>query len=120
MELMLNKLYALQDDGEHDHIRIIEGPYKDIEYAYGRVQFLPDSESGTMVLDFEYAVINNPTTIDLEASNGFNDTISNILVELLDIKYGKGGVAPEAYEDSDDGDMIESDVVEGEVIEVYE
>jgi hypothetical protein len=72
-----------KDDKESVHIRLLEGPYKDTVYKYGKVKFEPKGED--MYLLFAYdvleSVISKPKK--LEKDDDFKKYIGDLLVEIM-------------------------------------
>lgn len=72
-----------KDDATTVHIRLLNGPYKDTVYKYGRVKLKEENEN--MHLLFAYDVIES--TVDkpskLEKDEDFKNYIGNFLVEIM-------------------------------------
>jgi hypothetical protein len=72
-----------KDDAKTVHIRLLNGPYKDTVYKYGRVKLKEENEN--MHLLFAYDVIES--TVDkprkLEKDEDFKNYIGNFLVEIM-------------------------------------
>ena len=72
-----------KDDVTTVHIRLLNGPYKDTVYKYGRVKLKEENEN--MHLLFAYDVIES--TVDkprkLEKDEDFKNYIGNFLVEIM-------------------------------------
>ena len=90
----INTHYPLFDDGLYTEvvhqngeraIKILQGKYKDIIYQYGKINFVPRSESDIPTIDFERAVRSCPDElIDIISEDEeFNQIMGNILIELL-------------------------------------
>jgi hypothetical protein len=72
-----------KDDAKTVHIRLLNGPYKDTVYKYGRVKLKEENEN--MHLLFSYDVIES--TVDnprkLEKDEDFKNYIGDFLVEIM-------------------------------------
>lgn len=72
-----------KDDATTVHIRLLNGPYKDTVYKYGRVKLKEENEN--MHLLFAYDVIES--TVDkprkLEKDEDFKNYIGDFLVEIM-------------------------------------
>lgn len=72
-----------KDDNQGVHIKLLDGPYKDTVYKYGRVKFEEKDEQ--MYLLFAYDVIES--IVDkpkkLEKDMQFKNHIGDLLVELM-------------------------------------
>ena len=105
---MINKVYTLVSSETHESVKILPGSYfADIQYAYGKIQFLPVDD--TINLDFEFMLEENPHNVDLEKyQTEFHNLMGDILVELLDIKYNKKGRIEgldDLYDDLEDDEL---------------
>ena len=70
-------------------LRIIDGPYRDVIYTYGKVQVVEDKENDTARLKFDFKLDEVPEHIDkenLEIDGTFKNFMGDILVELLEEK----------------------------------
>ena len=71
-----------KDDEETVHIRLIEGPYKDTIYKYGRVGF--EEKNGEVYLQFKFDVIESTIKKKiLEKDLDFRNYIGDLLVEIM-------------------------------------
>jgi len=72
-----------KDDATTVHIRLLNGPYKDTVYKYGRVKLKEENENVHLL--FAYDVIES--TVDkprkLEKDEDFKNYIGNFLVEIM-------------------------------------
>ena len=72
-----------KDDAQSVHIRLLDGPYKDTVFKYGKVKFEEKNEQ--VYLLFAYDVIES--TVDkpkkLEKNDEFKNYIGDLLVELM-------------------------------------
>ena len=70
-------------------LKIIDGPYRDVIYTYGKVQAVEDKETNTAKLKFDFKLDEVPEHIDkknLEIDGTFKNFMGDILVELLEEK----------------------------------
>ena len=71
-----------KEDEETVHIRLMEGPYKDTIYKYGRVGFEEKNEQ--VYLQFKFDVIESSIQKKkLEKDNDFRNYIGDLLVEIM-------------------------------------
>jgi hypothetical protein len=72
-----------KNDGSSVHIKLLEGPYKNTIFKYGKVKFEEKNEQ--MYLLFAYDVLES--TIDkpkkMEKDNTFKNYIGDLLVEIM-------------------------------------
>ena len=74
-------IYPKEDD-QAVHIRLLDGPYKDTVYKYGRVGFEEKNEQ--MYLQFNFDVIESTIkTKKLEKDLDFRNYIGDLLVEIM-------------------------------------
>jgi hypothetical protein len=84
----MNQEYKLVENEkfpENIGIQLTNGPFFGIIYIYGNVRFSKDEPP---VLKFDYEVMVNPEKHKYKNSEEFNDIIGDILVDLIDEKYG--------------------------------
>lgn len=71
-----------KEDEETVHIRLLEGPYKDTVYKYGRVGFEEKNEQ--VYLQFKFDVIESSIKKkNLEKDLDFRNYIGDLLVEIM-------------------------------------
>jgi hypothetical protein len=93
-----------KDDASAVHIKLLEGPYKDTTYKYGKVKF--EERDGLMYLLFAYDVLQS--SVDkprkLEKDVDFKNYIGDLLVELM-----SGNIEQEIVDDTRTNDSEEFD-----------
>lgn len=72
-----------KDDSTAVNIKLLQGPYKDTIFKYGKVKF--KEESDQVYLLFAYDVLESPVEkpSKLEKNNEFKNYIGDLLVELM-------------------------------------
>jgi hypothetical protein len=71
-----------KDDEQAVHIRLMQGPYKDTVYKYGRVGF--EEKNGEVYLQFNFDVIESIIKKNkLEKDLDFRNYIGDLLVEIM-------------------------------------
>ena len=72
-----------KDDGSAVHIKLLQGPYKDTIFKFGKVKF--EERHGNVYLLFAYYVIESPVMKPkkLEKDSDFKNYIGPLLVELM-------------------------------------
>lgn len=72
-----------KDDNTAVNIKLLQGPYKDTIFKYGKVKF--KEEEGQIYLLFAYDVLESPVEkpSKLEKDNDFKNHIGDLLVELM-------------------------------------
>lgn len=72
-----------KEDKETVHIRLLDGPYKDTVYKYGKVKFEPKGDD--MYLLFVYDVLESVVSKPkkLEKDEDFKKYIGDLLVEIM-------------------------------------
>jgi hypothetical protein len=72
-----------KDDNTAVNIKLLQGPYKDTIFRYGKVKF--KEEEGQIYLLFAYDVLESPVEkpSKLEKDNDFKNHIGDLLVELM-------------------------------------
>ena len=72
-----------KDDASAVHIKLLDGPYKDTTFKYGKVKF--EEKDGLMYLLFAYdvleSIVNKPKK--LEKDTTFKNYIGDLLVEIM-------------------------------------
>ena len=86
MELIEGTDYCFiypKDDGTAVHIKLLQGPYKDTVFKYGKVKF--EERHGNVYLLFAYYVLES--TVEkpkrLEKDEDFKNYIGPLLVDLM-------------------------------------
>lgn len=96
-----------KEDGQAVHIKLLEGPYKDTIYKYGKVKFEPVKESDQMYLLFGYDVLES--TVDkprkLEKDESFKNYIGDLLVEIM-----SSNIEQEVIDETGTDDIKEPDL----------
>jgi hypothetical protein len=72
-----------KNDEHSVHIRLLDGPYKDTVYKYGKVKF--EEKNDLMYLLFAYDVIESPVMKPkkMEKDENFKNYIGDLLVEIM-------------------------------------
>jgi hypothetical protein len=74
-------IYPKEDDASV-HIKLLDGPYKDTTYKYGRVGFEEKNEQ--VYLQFKFDVIESTIEVKkLEKDLDFKNYIGDLLVEIM-------------------------------------
>ena len=93
-----------KDDKQSVHIRLIEGPYKDTVFKYGKVKF--EEKDDQMYLLFAYDVLES--TIQkprkLEKDMVFKNYLGDLLVEIM-----SGNLETDIIDEAGTSDTEESD-----------
>lgn len=84
-ECTLWKLVENEKFPENIGIQLTTGPFFGIIYIYGNVRFSKDEPP---ILKFDYEVMVNPEKHKYKNSDEFDNIIGDILVDLIDEKYG--------------------------------
>lgn len=93
-----------KDDDQAVHIRLMEGPYKDTIYKYGRVGFEEKNEQ--VYLQFKFDVIESTIkTKKLEKDLDFRNYIGDLLVEIM-----SSNIEQEIIDETGTDDFKESDL----------
>ena len=94
-----------KDDNTAVHIRLLDGPYKDTVFKYGKVKFEEKDEQ--MYLLFAYDVlestVNSPRK--LEKDMDFKNYLGDLLVEIM-----SSNVEQEVIDETGTNDIKESDL----------
>ena len=94
-----------KDDAQGVHIRLLEGPYKDTIFKYGKVKF--EEKNGEMYLLFAYDVLES--TVDkpkkLEKDATFKNYIGDLLVDIM-----SGNMEMEIIDETGTDDIKEPDL----------
>lgn len=72
-----------KEDTSIVHIKLLNGPYKDTIYKYGKVKF--EEKNDNMYLQFAYYVLESPISKPkkLEKDEDFKNYVGNFLVEMM-------------------------------------
>jgi hypothetical protein len=94
-----------EEDKESVHIKLIDGPYKDTTYKYGKVKF--EEKNDQMYLLFAYDVIESVVSKPrkLEKDGDFKNYIGDILVEIM-----SSNIEQEVVDETGTDDIKESDL----------
>ena len=77
-------VFVEKQDQEFASIKLTSGPYTDIIYHYGNVQFAKEeNEDGNLPMKFDYTVDKNYQNADTD-SQDFINHIGDILVQVMD------------------------------------
>lgn len=75
-------VYRYKSSNEvHTGIRIKDGPYEGLLYAYKTVKLIPDEESDSLRVKFEWLPIENAPENDTQ---DLYDVLGDILVDIID------------------------------------
>jgi hypothetical protein len=94
-----------KDDKQSVHIRLLEGPYKDTIFKYGKVKF--KEENDQVYLLFAYDVLES--SIDKPKKLEKNETFKNYLGDLL-VEIMGSNVEQEVIDETGTNDSQESDL----------
>jgi hypothetical protein len=72
-----------KDDEASVHIKLLDGPYKDTVFKYGKVKF--EEKDGLMYLLFAYDVLESTVSKPkkMEKDKVFKDYLGDLLVEIM-------------------------------------
>jgi hypothetical protein len=94
-----------KNDEKSVHIRLLDGPYKDTIFKYGKVKFEEKNEQ--MYLLFGYDVLESP--IDkpkvMEKDETFKNYIGDLLVEIMGSNVEQEIVDETGTNDSEESDL---------------
>jgi hypothetical protein len=96
-------IYPKHDD-QAVHIKLLDGPYKDVVFQYGRVKFEEKDEQ--VYLLFNYFVIESPNVKVkvLEKDADFKNYIGDMLVEVM-----SSNIEQEIIDETGTDDITQSD-----------
>ena len=94
-----------KDDKTTVHIKLLEGPYKDTIFKYGKVKFKEDNE--LMYLLFAYDVLESTVkkASKLEKDSDFKNYLGDLLVEIM-----SGNIEQDIIDEAGTNDSQESDL----------
>lgn len=94
-----------KDDETTVHIKLLDGPYKDTTFKYGKVKFEEKNEQ--MYLLFGYDVIESIVSKPkkLEKDNDFKNYLGDLLVEIM-----SSNIEQEIIDETGTDDFKESDL----------
>ena len=94
-----------KDDGSAVHIKLLDGPYKDTIFKYGKVKF--EERQGNVYLLFAYYVLESPVMKPkkMEKDDDFKNYIGDLLVQLM-----SGNLEQDIIDESGTNDSQESDL----------
>lgn len=97
--------FIYPDDAATVHIKLLEGPYKDTTFKYGRVKF--KEENDQVYLLFAYDVLESPVDKPkkLEKDSDFKNHIGDLLVQLM-----SGNLEQDIIDETGTDDSQESDL----------
>ena len=72
-----------KDDTQNVHVKLLDGPYKDTTFKYGKVKF--EEKDGLMYLLFAYDVLESDfdKPKKMEKNEKFKNYIGDLLVEIM-------------------------------------
>ena len=77
-------VFVERQDQDYASIKLTSGPFTDIIYHYGNVQFAKEeNEDGNLPMKFDYTVDKNYQNADTD-SQDFINHIGDILVQVMD------------------------------------
>ena len=87
----LDKLIVFVEKASQDlyALKVLEGPYTDVIYTYGKVRLYEDDAKTKLTLQFDFKVDDVPKHLDkkeLGKSEEFRNFIGDVLSQLLDEK----------------------------------
>ena len=71
-------------------VRIKTGKFEGVMYTYGKVSAKVKDNEGLASLDFKYAIIENPTSFDLDGHEEFGNHIGDILQDIIADAFESG------------------------------
>ena len=94
-----------KDDGTAVHIKLLEGPYKDTIFKYGKVKF--KEENDQVYLLFAYDVLESTVSKPkkMEKDEDFKNYIGDLLVEIMG-----SNIEQEVVDETRTDDFKESDL----------
>ena len=94
-----------EDDVKNIHIQLLNGPYKDTVFKYGKVKF--EEKNDLMYLLFGYDVLESPVDKPkkLEKDDNFKNYIGDLLVEIMG-----NNVEQDIVDETGTNDSFESDL----------
>ena len=108
MELIEGTDYCFiypKDDGTAVHIKLLQGPYKDTVFKYGKVKF--EERHGNVYLLFAYYVLES--TVEkpkrLEKDEDFKNYIGPLLVDLMSRNLEQDIIDETGTDDSQESDL---------------
>ena len=93
-----------KDDGSSVHIKLLEGPYKNTIFKYGKVKFKEENEQ--LYLLFAYDVIESTVSKPkkLEKDESFKNYIGDMLVEIMSSNMEQDIIDEAGTDDSQESD----------------
>ena len=94
-----------KDDQQAVHIRLLEGPYKDTVFKYGKVKF--EEKNDQIYLLFAYDVIESTVSKPkkLEKDEAFKNYLGDLLVEIMGSNIEQEIVDETGTDDSQESDL---------------
>ena len=94
-----------QDDDQAVHIRLLDGPYKDTIFKFGKVKF--EEKNDQMYLLFGYDVLESTVSKPrkLEKDDTFKNYIGDLLVEIM-----SGNMEMEIIDETGTDDITQPDL----------
>jgi hypothetical protein len=94
-----------KEDKESVHIKLLDGPYKDTTYKYGKVKF--EEKDGLMYLLFVYDVLESVVVKPrkLEKDGDFKNYIGDLLVEIMSSNLEQDIIDEAGTDDTENPDL---------------
>ena len=94
-----------KDDEQSVHIRLLDGPYKDTVFKYGKVKFEEKNEQMYLLFGYDVleSLIDKPSK--LEKDEAFKNYIGDLLVEIMGSNIEQEIIDEAGTDDSQESDL---------------
>lgn len=94
-----------EDNNTDTHIKLLEGPYKDTVFKYGKVKFKEEPDGLHLLFAYDVIESNIDTPRKLEKNEEFKNYLGDLLVEIM-----SGHSDEEFIDETGTDDFKESDL----------
>jgi hypothetical protein len=94
-----------KDDNAAVHIKLLEGPYKDTLFKYGKVKF--EERHGNVYLLFAYYVLESPVMKPkaMEKDEDFKNYLGDLLMQLMSSNIEQEVIDETRTDDSEESNL---------------
>jgi len=92
-----------KEDGTAVHIKLLEGPYKDTLFKYGKVKFKEENDQVYLLFAYDVLESNVDKPRKMEKDTDFKNYLGNLLVDIM-----SGNLEQDIIDESGTDDSNES------------
>lgn len=101
------RIAAPSDENSLANIEILQGPFANVIFRYGKISVNENKEDDSATLSFEYDVIDNNGILDIEDNEHFKNYMGDLITQFLEDQMSKYEVKEPFIDDVDENDIVE-------------